>query len=132
MFSSHVSHILFISVTNSSYNFFMTDFIRPFYSCMLKTVVSECRNHGCGCLCSQNPQCHLCAFEHYLHLKTEEKFQLNKVTFSLTSAQGQDTQHATVNYGLPLRVCTKKSTHFALLDSFNLFQKPYIIYVSRM
>ena len=76
MFSSHVSHILFISVPNLSYNFFMTDFIRPFNSCMLKTVVSECRNHGCGCLCSQNPQCHLCAFEHYLHLKTEEKFLL--------------------------------------------------------
>ena len=116
----------FISVTSSRY---MTDFIRPFYSCMLKTVVSECTESRMWVPLFTEPSLSLMCIWTLFTFEKKWSFYWNKVTFSLTSAQGQGTQHPTVK--LPLRVFTKKKAiHFALVDSFDFFKKPYIQCVS--
>lgn len=103
-------------------DYFMTDFIKP---CMLLAL--ECRNQGCGCLCSQNPQCHLRAFEHYLHLKRSEvSIRIRSCSASIPLKARVLSTQVTVKWFTIREFVQKKAIHFALLDSFDFFQKPYI------
>lgn len=126
VFSSHVSHILFISVTSSRY---MTDFIRPFYSCMLKTLVLECTESRMWMPLFTEPSVSLMSIWTLFTFEKKWSLYWNKVTFSLTSVQGQGTQHPTVK--LPLRVFTKKGYTFCSTGLIRFLQKN-LIYVSRM
>ena len=131
VFSSHVSHILFISVPNSSYNFFMTDFIRPFYSCMLKTLVLECTESRMWVPLFTEPSVSLLCIWTLFTFEKKWSFHWNTVTFSLTSAEGQGTQHPTVK--LPLRVFTEKGYTFWSTGLIPFLQKTlYTVYFSRM
>lgn len=77
------------------------DFIRPFYSCMLETLVLECTESRIWVPLFTEPSVSLmCIWT----LFTFEK------KWSCTSAQGRGTQHPTVK--LPLRVFTKKGYTF--------------------
>lgn len=101
VFSSHVSHILFISVTSSRYMISLGHFRVACYSCMLKTLVLECTESRIWVPLFTEPSVSLmCIWT----LFTFEK------KWSCTSAQGRGTQHPTVK--LPLRVFTKKGYTF--------------------
>lgn len=94
----HVSHILFIAVSNSRYNYVLADFIRPFYSCMLKTLVLECTDSRMWVPLFTESLVSLKCIWISFTFKKKWSFYKNKVTFSLTSAQCQDTQHTAVKW----------------------------------
>ena len=75
LWCSRVMFLIFYQFLLQTHNYFMTD-LRPFYRCMLKTIISECRNHGYGCLCSQNPQWDMCIWTLFSFENWSEVFLL--------------------------------------------------------
>lgn len=117
VFSSHVSHILFISVTSSRY---MTDFIRPFYSCMLNTLVLECTESRMWVPLFPEPSVSLmCIWT----LFTFEK------KWSCTSAQGQST--LAPNCKTTIKSFYKKRLYILLYWTHSISSQN-LIYVSRI
>ena len=125
MFSSHVSHIVHFCY-KLKIILCLISLSHAFYCCMLRTLALECRNQGCGCLCSQNPQCLLCAFEHYLHLKRSEVSIRIRSSSASIPPKARILTRITVKWSTIREFVKKKAIHFALLDSFDFFQKPYI------
>ena len=99
----------------------MTDFIRPFYSCMLKTLVLECMESRMWVpLFTERSVSLMCIWTLFTFEK-KWSFYWNKVTFSLTCALGQGTQHPTVK--VPLRVFTQKGYTFCSTGLIRFLQK---------